>query len=274
MHAAWLIIVDHLISGFVLRQYNRLLLLQRFLLCLGNKVLLLRGELLFTGSIRHVDDLMKVVSSDRIGDSLDLPNSFVLHHGLKVGINTDKVILAVLRLILVVAPGVAVAIDVVRYIFTWSREHAQELAHSLILVLHVISSITVIVSKRCHISHEIRFFQLSLLVGNLVSAATIEHGGSVEVARFLVVRNVIKASTTILRLRSLRRRCVVFLLSVIIAWLDGKVGIILLSVPTCQLICQVPQPVTPPKHPLSFLFPRQHGVCRSGVLGVAMLIVR
>ena len=73
---------------------------------------------MFTGSIRYVDYLLKVVSSDRIGNSLDLPYGFVLHHGLKVGINADKVILAVLRLIFVIASGVAVAIDVVCYIFT------------------------------------------------------------------------------------------------------------------------------------------------------------
>ena len=135
---------------------------------------------------------------------------------MQVGVDACKVILAVLRLIFVIASGVAIAVDVVGYIFTRSREHAKELAHSLILVLHVISSIAVIVSKRCHIPHKIRLYKLLLLVRNLVSATTIEHRGSVEASRFLVVRIIIKASTAIVRLRCFRRRSVVFLLSVIV----------------------------------------------------------
>ena len=88
------------------------------------------------------------------GTSLNLLDRLVLHHSLKVGIDADKVIQAVLRLIFVIAS--CVAIDVVCYIIARSREHAEELAYSLILVLDLISNIAVIVSKRRHIPHQIR----------------------------------------------------------------------------------------------------------------------
>ena len=152
---------------------------------------------MFTGPIRRVNNLvLVVVSSVGVSYGLDLFNRPVLHHGLEVGIDANKVLLAVLRLIFVIASGVAVSIDVVCYIFTRSREHAQELAHSLILVFDV-SSITVVVSKRRRVPHKIRLIQLPLLLGDLVSTTSIKHSGSVKVIGFLVVRNIIKTSTTI-----------------------------------------------------------------------------
>ena len=103
---------------------------------------------MLTGPIRLV------ASGDGTSDRLDLLDCLVLHHSLKVGIDADKVIQAVLRLIFVSTS--CVAIDVVCYIIARGREHAEELAHGLVLVLDIISNIAVIVSKRRHVPHHIR----------------------------------------------------------------------------------------------------------------------
>ena len=101
---------------------------------------------MLTGSVR--------LAASGDGTSLDLLDRLVLHHSLKVGIDADKVIQAVLRLIFVSTS--CVAIDVVCYIIARGREHAEELAHGLVLVLDIISNIAVIVSKRRHVPHHIR----------------------------------------------------------------------------------------------------------------------
>ena len=69
-----------------------------------------------------------VASGDGTGDRLDLLDRLVLHHSLKVGIDSDKVIQAMLRLIFVSTS--CVAIDVVCYIIARGREHAEKLAQA------------------------------------------------------------------------------------------------------------------------------------------------
>ena len=85
--------------------------------------MLLGGELLlFVGPIRQVDNLLVMVG-------LDLLDCSVLHNCLNVSIDADKVLLAMLRVLLfffvVPTGGVCVGIDlVVCYIFTRGGEHA------------------------------------------------------------------------------------------------------------------------------------------------------